>query len=138
MKKQRFNGPMGKYIEQYLALRRSLGFLYRVEYTLDAFDQHLANYFPDCQTITREIVISYIDSTRHNQPVTRADHVSHLRQFCRFMFQLDPKTYIPEKGLVGPRKVQVKYHIFTEGEIIKLIEQAKKIHVNQRNALLPY
>lgn len=54
MKKQIFKGPMGKYMEQHLALRRSLGFIYRVGYTLNAFDQHLANHFPDCQTITRE------------------------------------------------------------------------------------
>jgi len=138
MKKKRFNGPMGKWIEQHLALRRSLGFIYRsVEYTLDAFDQHLANHFPYCQTISREMVISYFGSTHHHQPGTRSQQVSNLRQFCRFMFQLDPKTYIPEKGLVGPRIIQIKPHIFTEEDIIKLIAQAKKLRVKE-NTLLPY
>ncbi len=139
MKKQRFNGPMGKYIEQHLAIRRSLGLIYRtVVHTLDAFDQHLANHFPDCQTITRKTVISYLDSTNHNKCSTRSQHLSNIRQFCRFMFQLNPETYIPEKGLVGSRKTQVKPHIFTEEEIVKLIEQAKKIRVKQKGALLPY
>lgn len=137
MKRQKFKGPIGKYIEQHLALRRSLGFIYRVEYTLDAFDQHLANYFPDCQTITRDMVISYLDSTHHKKPATRSDHVSILRQFCRFMFQFYPETYIPEKCLVGPAAVQIKPYIYTEEDIIRLIEQAQKIRV-KKNTLLPH
>jgi site-specific recombinase XerD len=139
MKKQRFNGPMGKWMEQHLALRRSLGFIYRTsEYTLDAFDQHLANNFSYCQTISREVVVSYLNATHQDKPKTRSQKVSELRQFSRFMFQFDPDTYIPEKGLVGPAKVQIKQHIFTEEEIIKLIKQTKNFHVKKRNALLPH
>lgn len=139
MKKQRFNGPMGKWMEQHLALRRSLGFIYRTtEYTLDAFDQHLASNFPHCQTISREMVISYLNATHHEKPGTRSQKVSDLRQFSRFMFQFDPDTYIPEKGLVGPAKTQIKQHIFTEEEIIKLIKQAKNFRVRKKNALLPH
>ncbi len=137
MKKQIFKGPMGKYMEQHLALRRSLGFIYRVGYTLNAFDQHLANHFPDCQTITRERGISYLDSTHHNKPATRSDQVNILRQFCRFMFQFYPETYIPEKGLVGSAEVQIKPYIFTEEDIIRLIEQAQKIRI-KKNTLLPH
>src|SRR3990167_6263708 len=135
--KKRFQGPMGKFIKQHLELRKSLGFIYRTaEYTLDAFDQHLATYFPRCKTITREMIVSYLDSTQHFQSKTRCDHVTKLRQFCRFMFHLNTKTYIPEKGLVGPGVTQVKPHIFTEKEIYKLIKQAKKI--NAKNTLLPH
>jgi hypothetical protein len=48
---------MGKWMEQHIALRKSLGFVYRaVEYTLDAFDQHLAKHFTNCKTIVREMV----------------------------------------------------------------------------------
>lgn len=138
MRKQRFYGPMGKYMEQHLALRRSLGSIYEsATSTLDAFDQHLANHFPDCQTITREMVISYLDSTRHNHPSTRSYQVCYLRQFCRFMFQFNPETYIPEKNLVPPKKIQIKPHIFTEEEILNLIEQAKKIRAEQNNSLVP-
>ncbi len=137
MKKKRFKGPMGKFIKQHLELRRSLGFIYKgTEYPLDAFDQHLAKYFPYCKTITREMVFGYLDSTHHLQSKTRSDHVSKLRQFCRFMFQFNTKTYIPENGLVSPGIVQVKPHIFTEKEIHKLIKQAKKIR--GKNTLLPY
>lgn len=136
MKKQRFYGPMGKWIKQHLALRRSLGFIYRTdECYLDEFDQYLAAHFPECQSITRNMIISYINSTIHLLPRTRTLINGILRQFCRFMFQFDTNTYIPEKGLIGPAHGQVKPHIFTEEEIIKLIEQTNNL--SGQKILLP-
>ena len=83
------------------------------------------------------MVISYLDSTHHKKPATRSNHVSILRQFCPFMFQLYPETYISEKCLVGTAEVQIKPYIFTEDDIIRLIEQVQKIRV-KKNTLLPH
>lgn len=122
MKKDRFNGPMGQRIKQHLELRHSLGFIYKTaKYTLDSFDRQLAKYFPDCKTISREMITSYLGSIRNLKSTTQALQLGSLRQFCRFMFQFNLNTYIPEKGLIGPATVQVKPYIFTEEEIIKLI-----------------
>ncbi|HHA19271.1 MAG TPA: hypothetical protein ENK70_06155 [Methylophaga sp.] len=137
MKKQRFTGPMGSWMIQHLTLRRSLGYLYvSSEYTLDAFDQFLAIHFPNCKVITRQMVVGYLDTTRHKLPLTRADHVSVIRQFCRFMLQFDLENYIPEKGLVGPARVQVKPYIFTQEEVLKVMQQAMKFNVKSK--ILPY
>jgi len=137
MKKQRFTGPMGSWMIQHLALRRSLGYLYvSSEYTLDAFDQFLDRHFPNCKVITRQMVVSYLDTTCHKQPLTRADHVSVLRQFCRFMLQFELTTYIPEKGLVGSARVQVKPYIFTQEEVSRIMQQAMQLNV--RSKILPY
>jgi len=137
MKKQRFTGPMGSWMIQHLTLRRSLGYLYvSSEYTLDAFDQFLAIHFPNCKVITRQMVVGYLDTTRHKLPLTRADHVSVIRQFCRFMLQFDLENYIPEKGLVGPARVQVNPYIFTQEEVLKVMQQAMKFNVKSK--ILPY
>lgn len=137
MKKQRFTGSMGPWMVQHLALRRSLGYLYKnAEYTLDEFDQFLDKHFPNGKVITRQMVVEYLDTTRHKLPLTRADHVSNLRQFCRFMFQFDLETTIPEKGLVAPGKVQVKPYIFTTEDVDKVIHQAMKLNV--KSTLLPH
>lgn len=137
MKKQRFTGPMGSWMIQHLALRRSLGYRYvGAEYTLDAFDQFLDGHFPNCKVITRQMVVGYLDTTHHRAPLTRADHVSVLRQFCRFMLQFDLATYIPEKGLVGPAKVQVKPYIFTQEEVVRIMQQAMQLNVKSK--ILPY
>lgn len=136
MKTQRFTGPMGPWMIQHLTLRRSLGYIYKsAEYTLDAFDQFLDKGYPGCKLITRQMVIGYLDTTHHKLPLTRADHVSVLRQFCRFMLQFDFSTYIPEKGLVGPAKVQVKPYIFTKKDIEKIMQQAKRLNV--KSEILP-
>jgi len=136
MKKQRFTGPLGEKIRQHLALRRSLGYIYQaVEYTLDAFDQYLDKNYPDCTTITRDMIVGYIKTTQDKLPLTRAGHITHLRQFCRFMFQFDIETYIPEKGLIPPAKVQVEPYIFTQNDINKVMEQANNL--NAQNKLLP-
>ena len=136
MNKQRFNGPIGQYIKKHLELRKSLGFIYKsATYNLDAFDCHLAKNFPKCKTISREMVISYLNCINNLKPKTKEQQVGSLRQFCRFMFQFDPNTYIPEKGLTGPATVQIKPHIFTENEIINLIKQTKILR--GRHTLLP-
>ncbi|MFT5114878.1 MAG: site-specific recombinase XerD [Parasphingorhabdus sp.] len=128
---------MGSWMIQHLTLRRSLGFIYKgAEFTLDAFDQYLDVNFSNCTAITRDMVVGYLDTTQHKLPLTRADHVSDLRQFCRFMLQYDLTTYIPEKGLVAPAKVQIIPHIFSKNDIAKLMQQA--MHLNVKNQLLPY
>lgn len=136
MKKQRFTGPMGTWINKHLALRRSLGFIYRsVESSLDEFDQYLNVNFPHCRTISRDMVIGFLDAKRQNSLLTRSQHISNVRQFCRFMFQFDTDTYIPEKRLLKHAKPEVEPHIFTEEEIKHLMHQAR--NMNGRDKLLP-
>ena len=128
---------MGHRMVQHLTLRRSLGYRYiAAEYTLDAFDQFLLEHFPDCTTITRPMITKYIDSTQHQLPLTRAAHVTILRQFCRFMFLYDIETYIPESRLIKSGSVQVKPHIFTEDEIVQIMQQAKRLNV--KSEILPH
>ena len=72
MNKQRFNGPIGQYIKKHLELRKSLGFIYKsATYNLDAFDCHLAKNFPKCKTISREMVISYLNCINNIKPKTK-------------------------------------------------------------------
>ena len=136
MKQQRLYGPMGSRMKQHLELRRSLGFIYRsAEYVLHEFDQYLANNFPSSQIISRQMITGYLDTIRHKHPMTLSGKVGILRQFCRFMFQFDTNTYIPEKGLVSRGPVQIKPHIFTEAEINNLIKHVSSLHGNIK--LLP-
>ncbi len=135
--KNKHKGPIASYITQHLKLRRSLGYLYKgAEFTLNAFDHFLSLNYPNCNVITRQMIVGYLKTTQHKMPATRSDHVSDLRQFCRFMLQFDTKTYIPEKGLVEPAVTQVKPYIFTEGDIKEIIKQAMKLH--SKDGLLPH
>jgi integrase/recombinase XerD len=136
MKKQRFHSLLGQKMKNHLELRRSLGVAYQQsEYDLAEFERYILEHFPSCKTITREMVIGYLNCC-YCQPRTRKNKLNNIRQFCRYMFQFDVKTYIPEKGLIGPAKTQIKPYIFTEEEICKLIQQTKNLR--DQHTLLPY
>ena len=119
------NGPLGSFIKQHLELGKYLGLvLYNAELALNQFDRYLAREFPDAQTVTRTMVVRYLRTLRHLHATTLHDRLSYLRQFCRFLFQRDPKTYLPERGLVPPRRTERKAHVYTEKEARALIRAA--------------
>ena len=92
-------GYFGPFIEQHLDLRRSLGFTLRnATYALTEFNSYLTQFFPHAKTVTRVMVAGYLQKLSHLNAATLHDRIIHLRQFCRFLFQLDPQTYIPERN----------------------------------------
>jgi len=126
--KNRFTGPMGQTMKRYLTIQRSLGLLLRnAEYALDAFDQFLAVHFSKVKQVTRRMVVEYLETTRHLQSASRQDRLTNLRQFCRFLFQLNPKTYIPEKHLLPPAKVKVCPHIYSEKELQSILNLTRQL-----------
>lgn len=119
------NGPLCIFIKQHLELRRSLGFiLYTGELALNEFDRYLAREFPEARTVTRAMVTGYLRTLVHLNAATLQHRLTCLRQFCRFLFQRDPETYIPERGLAPPRRTIRKAHIYTEEEAKRLIRAA--------------
>lgn len=128
MKKRRLLGPFGGVIEKHLQLRRSLGFSLRTdELALDEFDRFVAQHFPVAERVTRPMVVSYLQSLGHLSLSTRYDRIVTLRQFCRFLFQLNPETYIPEKALLPGRHSQFQPHIYTVTELNDLIRLALQL-----------
>lgn len=118
-------GPFSSFIEQHLELRRSLGFILKnAQYTLAEFDNYVGRCFPDATTVTRTMLTGYLQTLPHLDPATLNDRITHLRQFCRFLFQLDQDTYIPERNLVPPARTTRQPHIYTEEEAKRVIGAA--------------
>jgi len=124
----RFIGPFGENIEKHLELRRSLGFLLvNAEITLRDFDRYLANRNPEAKTVTRSVVTGYLQTLNHLQALTRHRRLSDLRQFCRFLFQMNPDTYVPEKGLLPPATTNWKPYLYSLEETKDLIKMAGRL-----------
>jgi integrase len=122
------NGPFSDFIKQYLQLRRSLGsILQGAEYTLNKFDLYLSHYFPDAKTITKPMIISYLQTVKHVHASTLYLCFMHLRQFCRFLFKLNPDTYIPEKRLIRRGPILRLPYIYTDSEAMELIKLARML-----------
>jgi len=119
---------MGQMMKRYLLLHRSFGLgLRSVDGVLNAFDQYLEVHFPRVKQITRKMVVGYLETTHHLRSTTRWNRVTLIRQFCRFLFHLNPKTYIPEKGLLPPPKVERRPHIYSETELQSILGLTRQL-----------
>jgi hypothetical protein len=57
------NGPLHAFINKYLQLRRSLGSILRgPEYALNKFDLYLSQYFPHAKTVTKPMIVGYLQT----------------------------------------------------------------------------
>ncbi len=123
-----FSGPLAHFIERHLELQRSLGLQQNsAGYILAAFDRHLIRQFPQARTVTRSMVVDYLNSIGHVKHWTRRQRLGNLRQFCRFLFQLDGECYIPESGLLTPATRTFKPYLYSASEIIALMASARQI-----------
>ena len=135
--KIRFTGPMGQMMKQYLALQRSLGLVLKsAEWALDNFDQYLAVHFPKAKQVTCKMVTGYLTTTRHLHSTSRCRALSHLRQFCHYMFHLNPSTYIPQKNLLPRGRVKVRPYIYSETELQNILRLTRQLR--SRRSLLPH
>jgi len=126
MKKKKLSkGPFADLIARYLQFRRSFGLkLSGAEATLRKFDRRLSQYSPRAKTVTKPMIIDFIRSSKHLQGSTLYLRFMHLRQFCRFLFKLNPDNYIPEAAMIRRGRTVRKPHIYTIAEIIEIIKLA--------------
>lgn len=125
---KRFRSQFGRYMARHLRLRRSLGYVLRgAEYTLRDFDRYLCCTHRRARHMTREIIVGYLETTRSLASKSRCDRLTHLRQFCRFLFLFDPATYLPASRLLPPGRTQVKPHLYTDAELAALMHEAERL-----------
>ncbi len=124
-RKKPSKGPFADSITQYLQLRRSLGLkLIGAESTLRHFDYRLSQHSPQAKTVTKAMILDYLRSLSHLQATTLYLHFMYLRQFCRFLFKLNPDTYVPETAMIRRGRTIRKPHLYTKDEITGIIKLA--------------
>src|ERR1017187_6820051 len=100
-------------VEDYLALRRSLGFKLR-EYgmCLDEFVSFLKqNRSP---RITNKLALEYATQRQHEKPVCWSRRLIIIRGFARYCLGTDPKTEIPPIGLLRFRSQRARPYIYSQ------------------------
>lgn len=113
-------------VEDYLALRRSLGFKLR-EYgdCLHEFISFLAqNGSPH---ITNKLAVEYATQRQHEKPVSWSRRLIIIRGFARYRFGDDPQTEIPPPGLLRFRSRRARPYVYSRDEIRRLLQAALKI-----------
>ena len=116
--------PLRNAVEDYIALRRSLGFKLRDMATgltgfVSFLEQKTAPY------ITASLALEWAMQPADHQPSDWAQRLGWVRVFARHWSATDPRTEIPPAGLLPFRPQRAHPYLYTEDEIQRLLVSAK-------------
>lgn len=120
---------MQTYAENYLNERRRLGFGLRTPgYSVMSFARYV-DALNSQEPLTVEIMADWArqDQGNSGKPATWARRLKHLRSFCRYLQQFEPRTEIPDDSIFGRIGQRLAPHIYTEQEIIDLLAAAHNL-----------
>ncbi len=131
-----------KAVEEYLSLRRALGFKLEKE-------GRLLNQFIDfaeergASRVTTELALRWATRSNTCQPAYWAGRLSVVRQFAKYQSGSDPRTEIPSLGLLPHHYQKKRPYVYTDAEINDLIDAARQLrsiplHASTRDALAKY
>ncbi len=114
-------------LTEYLQFRRKLGTQLREpEITLGRFLDFLKA--EGAEWITVDCAVRWSTLPVGVQPATWARRLGHVRGFARWLKATDPRTEIPEHGILKARHRRNSPYIFTDLEIRRLMTEAARLH----------
>jgi integrase/recombinase XerD len=118
-------------VQEYLTLRRSLGFKLRdAGNLLLAFvkfmEQHRASY------ITTKLALTWAQQPATVQSAEWARRLSVVRTFARHRIATDPRTQIPPEGLLPYRPKRARPYLYSPKEIRSLLGAALSLPARSR------
>ena len=115
-------------VEDYLRLRRSLGFkLENAGVLLASLVRH-AEQVGHQGPLTTELAVVWAQQTASEDPVAAAQRLAVVRMFARHQAALDPATEIPPEGILGDvSRRRSQPHIYSDDEIAALLDQCRQL-----------
>jgi integrase len=113
-------------LEEYLAVRRALGFKLRLAgsllHTFVRFaEQEGALY------ITTDLAVRWATQPKNCRPVQYGNRLSMVRGFARYLQAVDSRTETPPEGLFPTRYPRKEPYIYSDKEISRLIGAARQL-----------
>jgi integrase/recombinase XerD len=118
--------PLEQALNDYVSLRRSLGFRFRTPAIL------LRSFVVFLQAegapyITSELALRWATQPAKDQPSWWARRLGMVRRFAIWLSSVEPRTEIPAADLLPHRYQRKPPHIYSDEEIAKLLAQAQKL-----------
>ena len=113
-------------LDRYVTLRRVLG----ADLSTDARILRRFATFADrdgAQHVNTNLVMRWLESLPSASPGTRATRFRVARQFAEWLHGIDPRHEAPPRGLVPGRLQRVHPYIYSEAEIVAIIDQARTL-----------
>jgi len=115
-----------KALEEYLTIRRAMGFKLhlagRLLHKFVEFAEQKKSSF-----ITTKLALEWATQPKDAQPAQWANRLGMVRNFAKHHSTIDPRTEIPPKDLLPYHYRRKPPYIYTDAEISKLIEAARKL-----------
>jgi integrase len=113
-------------VKDYLALRRGLGFkLKKHQCLLEEFASFLEQ--ESTSQITSRLALRWATRPKHIQPAEWAARLGVVRGFARYWSATDATTEVPPDGLLPYRPCRAKPYLYSEEQIVQLLEAAKNM-----------
>ncbi len=120
---------MQTHAENYLSERRRLGYGLRTTgYSVLSFARYI-DALNSQEPLTVEVMADWARQDKDNSvmPSTWARRLKHLRSFCRYLQQFEPRTEVPDDSIFGRIGQRLAPHIYSEQEIIDLLAAAHNL-----------
>ena len=113
-------------LEEYLAVRRALGYKLRLPGRLlqrfvEFADRERADY------ITTELALKWATQPAHATPVQWANRLGMVRRFARYCHGNDPRNVVPPPDLLPYQYRRVSPHLYGDEQILDLIRAARQL-----------
>ncbi len=119
-----------KALEEYLCIRRALGFeLRQAGATLHQFVSFLQEQ--DASFVTTELALRWAKQPASASPANWAARLSMVRRFAQHRSATDMRTEIPPKGLLPHRYRRKPPYMYRDKDIRRLVEAARGLRSSQ-------
>lgn len=113
-------------VEQYLAMRRSLGFQLRhATRELPRFAAFLEQ--EGSEHVTTRLALRWAMEDPASSSVTRSDRLAMVRRFAQWRSATDPRTEVPPRGLVPRRYQRPTPYIYSDAQVKSIVSQARHL-----------
>ena len=121
------------HVEDYLRLRRALGFkLERAGHLLPQLVTYLEA--AGAATVTSDLAIAWARLPAHTQPNHWAQRLAIARGFARYLRALDPATEVPPPGVFPTRRHRPTPFLWSQRDICRLLESTRALRPAVRAA----
>lgn len=117
---------LSSHIEDYLAMRRALGFKLAKEGRLlrdfAAFAEAAG-----AGTVTADLAVAWSIMPQNASPVWAAQRLTMVRSLARYLQAVDPATQVPPAGVLPARTRRVTPYIYSDAEVAALMTAARML-----------
>jgi len=121
-------GPFGKEMQDFIALKRAVGYKYLTETgILKRFDAFLVKNYPAVKELIKETITGWCAKTLHETAANQCSRSSVIRQFTKYLDAMGKKAWILPVNYYQHGHKYVP-HIYTPEEMRKFFAETDKCH----------